>query len=122
MNKKFPDLKIKYKVWLENKDNNGILGDGKWKLLKSINETGSLKAAIENQGLSYRKTWDNLKKAEKLLGFPLIKPTRGGSRGGRTVLTQKGLKLVAAFDSFHEEFDNKIQEAFSLMINKLKND
>ena len=105
---------------MENEDNVGILGDGKWQLLKAIRDEGSLKGAIEKQKLSYRKTWGNLKKIEKLLGFPLIKPSRGGNEKGNTVLTKEGYVVVEAFDSFHREFDEKIQTAFQSMMEKLK--
>ncbi len=104
-------LSLKYKIWLETEDSKGILGDGKWKLLKTISETGSLNKAMKKLGLSYRKTWDNLNKIEKTLGFQIIKRQRGGKDGGNTELTHQGQAIVNAFDSFHEKYDTIISQA-----------
>ncbi len=106
------NIKLNYKIWLETSDNEGILGDGKWILLKTINETGSIKNAVDKLGWSYRKTWNSLKQIEKLLGFNILEKSRGGADGGNTNLTPEGQKLVKAFDNFHSEFDKQIQIAF----------
>lgn len=118
-NSKYKNIKVNYKVWLENETGSGILGDGKWKLFKAIEKEGSLMAATESLGISYRTTWNNLKKIEKLLGVPLLKKTRGGKEGGNTVLTDEGKKLMKAFDAFHAEFDVLIQNSISNLMNNL---
>lgn len=110
----------KYKIWLENSDGNGVLGDGKWLLLKAIEKHGSLMAATEQLGLSYRNTWNRLKKIEKLLGYSLIEKKRGGKDGGKTILTEKGIKLVQSFDKFHAEFDELINKSFETLFKDLK--
>ncbi|HQQ12954.1 MAG TPA: LysR family transcriptional regulator [Bacteroidales bacterium] len=116
------DFTIKFKIWLETKDDSGILGDGKWKLLKTINETGSLNAAMRKHGLTYRKTWDNLNKIEDKFGFPIIERQRGGKTGGKTVLTPQGQAIVTAFDKFHEKYDQIIAQALQETLgNKAKN-
>lgn len=114
----FDKLKFNYKIWLETEDGENILGDGKYKLLKAIEETGSLKAAIEKLGLTYRKTWDNLKRIEQKLGFPLINPTRGGLEGGCTTLTQEGKHIIAIFEKFHSEHDKLFHESANNIIGK----
>ena len=103
MSKQLNNLRLNYKIWLESSDHKGILGDKKCELLKAIDETGSLSDAMKKLNLTYRKTWDNLRKIEKELGFPLIKPTRGGADGGSTVLTDDGKIIIRAFDRFHAE-------------------
>lgn len=98
-------ISFKQKIWLETQDGENIFGDGKYKLLKTIEETGSLKLAMENLGLSYRKTWDKLKRIEKTLGFEIVRSTRGGSDGGSSEITEEGKKILAAFEKFHAEHD-----------------
>ena len=120
MSTDFSELKFKYKIWLETENGEGVLGEGKYRLLKKIEETGSLKLAIEQLGLSYRKTWDNLKKMEHELGFALIKPTRGGAEGGSTVLTLEGRIVIAAFDRFHREYDSIILQGFERILEEMK--
>ena len=50
-------IKPEYKVWLSTHTGEGIMGDGKWQILKAIEKTGSLMAATELLGLTYRRTW-----------------------------------------------------------------
>jgi molybdate transport repressor ModE-like protein len=111
-NSKYARLKLNYKIWLETEDNLGVLGDGKWILLKAIDETGSLKNAIDKLGLSYRKTWNNLQQIEERLGFPILETSRGGSEKGNTILTPEGKKIVKAFDRFHNRADKLMQKEF----------
>ena len=102
---KLQNIKFNQKIWLETEEGENIFGDGKYKLLKTIEETGSLKLAMEQLGLSYRKTWDKLKRIEKTLGFEIVSSTRGGSDGGSSQITEEGKKLLEAFEKFHAEHD-----------------
>ncbi len=120
MSKQLDKLRLNYKIWLESADCKGILGDKKCELLKAIDETGSLNDAMKKLNLTYRKTWENLRKIERELGFALIKPTRGGADGGNTVLTTEGKILIQAFDRFHTEYDQIIQQGFEKIINEMK--
>ncbi len=121
-NPKQVDLKsiqFNYKIWLSDKDGNGILGDGKWQILKTIEETGSLTAACKKLGLTYRRTWGDLKKIEQMLGFALLEKSRGGAEGGMSQLSPSGKKLVAAFDEFHKQVDGTINKAFEVFKRQL---
>ncbi|MCK9203733.1 MAG: LysR family transcriptional regulator [Bacteroidales bacterium] len=113
-------IRLHYKLWLSDEKENGILGDGKWQMLKLIDEKGSLKAACDGLGYTYRRTWGNLQKIEKFFGFPLLETYRGGSEGGKTVLTDDGRRLVRAFDVFHKSVDDQIAEGFKKFIDELK--
>ena len=105
---------------MSDKKDAGILGDGKWQILKLIDQKGSLKAACDELGYTYRRTWGDLKKIEKFFGFPLLEKHRGGSEGGKTVLTEEGKRLVKAFDQFHASVDALIQKGFDSFIENLK--
>ena len=120
MSSKMDNLRLNYKIWLETSGNIGVLGDKKCELLRAIDETGSLNEAMKKLGLTYRKTWDNLKKIEHELGFPLIKPTRGGVDGGSTVLTREAKIMIRAFEKFHIQYDTIIQNGFETILSDLK--
>jgi len=120
MSSKMDHLRLNYKIWLETAGAIGVLGDKKCELLRAIDETGSLNDAMKKLGLTYRKTWDNLRKIEHELGFPLIKPTRGGADGGNTVLTLEAKIIIAAFEKFHEDYDSIIQNGFETILSDLK--
>lgn len=109
-------LNLNYKFWLSDKEGKGIMGDGKWVILQKIEETGSLMAATEALGITYRKTWGDLKRIEKTLGFKLLEKSRGGKEGGQTILTEKGKKLVQAFGKLHQNIEKDIKVVFDTFI------
>ncbi|MEI6436983.1 MAG: ModE family transcriptional regulator [Bacteroidota bacterium] len=117
---KLSDIRLHYKIWMSDEKETGILGDGKWKMLKLIEEKGSIKAACDELGYTYRRTWGNLKKIEKFFGFLLLEKHRGGSDGGRTELSEEGKRLVRAFDAFHNTVDAHIQIGFENFIKELE--
>lgn len=113
------EIVLQHKMWLETKDGEGILGDGKWQILKAVDEEGSLTAACQKLGLTYRRTWGDLKKIEEQLGFPLLNKSRGGKEGGMSELSPQGKTLVDAFDKFHRTIDTTISTAFEEFRNSL---
>lgn len=106
------NFKLNFKIWLSTLSGKGIMGDGKWRILKAIEKHGSLKAATKALGLTYRRTWGDLKAIEEEFGFPLLEKSRGGAEGGKTELTPEGKNLVNAFDAFHSKVDVMMDEAF----------
>ena len=110
----------KFKLWLSLPDCEGVFGDGKWRLLKAIEETGSLSAAALSLGISYRKAWGDLKKAETRLQLRLIERYRGGISGGGTVITPEGQRWLKAYETFHVQIEHTVREAFSDMMRQLE--
>lgn len=110
--KSLENFKLNFKIWLSSPNGKGIMGDGKWQILKAIEKHGSLVAATKALGLTYRRTWGDLKAIEEEFGFPLLEKSRGGTDGGKTELTPEGKNLVNAFDAFHTKVDVMMDEAF----------
>jgi molybdate transport system regulatory protein len=108
----FNNIRLHHKIWLATTDDTGIMGDGKWLILKAIEETGSLVGACVKLNLTYRRTWGDLKKIEQMLGFQLLEKSRGGKEGGTSTLSPQGRLLVNAFDRFHQQVDGVIDNAF----------
>lgn len=117
--KSFGQLNLNYKIWFSDQSGKGIMGDGKWQILKTIDETGSLKAACKKLEITYRRTWNDLKQIEKSFGLPILESTRGGAEGGSMRLTVHGKKLIQAFDNFHNKVDILMQDHFGKMISEL---
>ncbi|HAQ62304.1 TPA: ModE family transcriptional regulator, partial [Candidatus Delongbacteria bacterium] len=69
MNNNEIKIRFNYKIWIETSEEKGILGYGQMRLLKAINETGTLNNAMKEIGFNYRKSWSKLKDIESLLGF-----------------------------------------------------
>jgi len=117
---KTSSITIHYKIWLESALGEGIMGDGKWRLLEAIDEKGSLSAASIALNISYRKAWGDLKKAEALLGTLLIDKQRGGAFGGTTNLTEYGKKYLALYKSFHKKLDTVFNKEFEAFLNEIE--
>jgi molybdate transport system regulatory protein len=107
------DVFVQYKLWLESISGEGIIGEGKVRLLKEIGLRGSLSAAAEALGLSYRKAWGDIRKAEALLGYPLTEKRRGGKEGGSSILTPQAVRLLDAYDALRKELNRNLDEAIS---------
>ncbi len=72
-------------------------------LLFLISDMGSIRQAAIHMGLSYQKAWEMINTLEKELGYKVMERRRGGKDGGKTSLTEKGKKLMYAFQSYEEE-------------------
>ena len=104
-------VRARFKLWLNTEEAEGVFGDGKWRLLKAIESAGSLKAASGMLGISYRKAWGDLKKAEQYLGVNLVERERGGDKGGRTGLTQEGKKWARVYGEFRKDIEDAVAKA-----------
>ena len=97
----------------------GIFGDGKWRLLAAIDREGSLGAACKSLGISYRKAWGDLGKAERRLGVRFLERRRGGIDGGSTALTDIGKDWLDRYGRFRARVERVAAEAFELHIAEL---
>ena len=69
-------------------------------LLFLILDTHSVKKASDMMALSLGKAWEMLNKLEKELGYSVVERRHGGSHGGRTDLTERGLRFLIAYQNF----------------------
>jgi molybdate transport system regulatory protein len=114
-----PDLAVHVRTWIESKGREGSFGDGRVRLLQAIDAAGSLRAAAEALGISYRKAWGDLKDAEACFARPLLEKTRGGADGGRTVLTAEGRALIDGYLAFRKKVDAAVGRAFGDLLRRL---
>lgn len=116
------ELKPKIKLWLNNDEFDGVFGDGKYSLLKAISDHGSITSAVKALNISYRKAWNDLKKAEDRLGKNLIAKSRGGAKGGSTSLTPEGQKLVEAYKAFRENVKKLVNKEYKKTMKNIINE
>ena len=105
-------LHPRFKLWLSTEDARGVLGDGKWRLLQAVGREGSLQAASKSLGISYRKAWGDLKKAQAGLGVALVEKQRGGRTGGQTTLTAQGKKWLKAYTRLRRDVEKTVATAY----------
>lgn len=87
-------------------------GPGIALLLRNIERTGSLLKAAEAMGMAYSKAWTLIKEIEKLWGFQLTYRDIGGQNGGGSTLTPEALYLLAQYEAFTEEVQDKCGNIF----------
>jgi molybdate transport system regulatory protein len=112
-------LRTRFKLWLSSKDIEGVFGDGKWRLLKAVENTGSISAASDLLRISYRKAWGDLNKAQDALNVALVQKQRGGNLGGKTILTSEGKKWVKAYAKFRTDIEKAVEKAYKKHIREL---
>ncbi|UNY97631.1 winged helix-turn-helix domain-containing protein [Zhouia spongiae] len=96
------NYKIKSRIWIEA-DDHVLLGHGRVKLLKSIEEYGSLSKAAKSLNMSYKKAWDLIDAINKSSEKPVVETAIGGKNGGGTNITKYGKKLIEAFEEINKK-------------------
>ncbi|MDG6220177.1 MAG: NUDIX domain-containing protein [Candidatus Thermoplasmatota archaeon] len=76
-----------------------LASEGRIKLLEKVQEKGSITAAAQEMGMSYRHAWGMLKKMEEAMGTALVESHRGGSSRGNSTLTEQGRTLLEYYRS-----------------------
>lgn len=103
-------MRLKYKVWLDFRGR--AFGDGPARLLDGVQNSGSLRKAAVDLGMSYNKAWRILHAAEQRLGFPLLDRSVGGSLGGGSQLTPRAKDLVERYRALSSDADVALREVF----------
>jgi len=91
-------LKVRFKVWLEI-DGEPVISEGKYRLLKEIEKTGSIMSAAKNLGLTYKRAHSQIKAIERRLGKRILERKR--KKGAE--LTEDGLSLINKYEKIYEE-------------------
>jgi molybdate transport system regulatory protein len=99
------------KLWVE-KDGRIVLSDYRVRLLRHIDETGSLAEAAARMGLSYRRAWGKVREIEQNLGVKLVESAAGGAGGGGSRLTADGKRYVDLFDRFRGTVEQEMALEF----------
>ncbi len=104
-------MEIRFKTWLENKGE-VIAGNGKVRLLKFIDELGSIQKAADQMGMSYRHAWGFIRKIEQHAGAKFVMTQIGGKEGGGARLTKAGKDFLRKYEAFRDGLDEYIQNKF----------
>ena len=105
-------LTPRVKVWLEAEGGYGF-GSGMIEILQAVDRAGSIKAAADALGRSYRHVWDRIKDAERAVGCPLVATQVGGQGAHRSDLTDAARRLVADFLAIRGRMIEVMEQEFA---------
>jgi molybdate transport system regulatory protein len=90
-------LTVKSKIWIANGKGEVVFGEGRLKILKAVDRSGSILGAATELHMSYRAVWGKIKASEDRLGKQLLTKQTGGKHGGGSVLTPFAKTLIESF-------------------------
>lgn len=96
-----------------------IIGEGRAKLLKFIDETGSISRAAEKMDMSYRHAWGIIKKMEENAKEEFVKSQRGGSKKRGSMLTPAGERLLKDYKTLKQEHKSEVYRNPTLTVDGL---
>ncbi len=114
-----PELEPGFRLWL-SRQKGAVFGPGKCRLLEAIDREGSLRAAADSLGISYRKAWGDLRAAEEALGLSFLTRTRGGANGGQSALNDTGKKWCAGYRRFEARIQKSVDTAFVRWLSEME--
>lgn len=114
------DVFLNYKIWLSGLTGHGQVEEETFNLLEQTQQHGSLSAAANALQISYRKAWGKIQDAEKILGYTLLNKQRGGKDGGNSQLTKDAMKLLEAYRTLQQKFDDSVETAFITFLKAIK--
>jgi molybdate transport repressor ModE-like protein len=74
-----------------------IVGELEARMLRTIDQTGSLSLAARTLDLSYPFLWNTISRIERAVNQKIVATERGGQKGGRAELTSQGKDLLQAY-------------------------
>lgn len=87
-------------------------GPGVAMLLQRVRKLHSLRSAAMDMDMAYSKAWTILRDAEQELGFKLLHSTTGGRGGGGAVLTERGERLLEAYETCEQALKEEAERLF----------
>lgn len=95
-------MKAVTKIIFLDESGEKVFGEGPFRLLQGIEETGSMRSSAAAMGMAYTKALKILKNAEKALGFPLTDRAAGGASGGGSRLTPEGKEWMMRYEAYRD--------------------
>ena len=95
-------MKAVTKIMFLNDSGEKFFGEGPARLLRGVNETGSLRKAAMSMDMAYTKALKLIKNEKTALGFTLIARETGGRDGGGSRLTNEGKEWLERYEQYRE--------------------
>jgi molybdate transport system regulatory protein len=96
------------------------LGPGRVELLELVGQTGSLRKAAQQMGISYMRAWQMIGYTNRCFSKPVVKAVRGGKSGGGASLTAFGKEVIALYRRMEQKSQRAVQEPWRNLRNFVK--
>ena len=107
MPKHQPLFTIRSKVWIVDEKGEVVFGLGRYRMLDTIQKTGSLNAAAKKLRMSYRAVWMRIRTSEQRLGKTLVERNGNGS-----CLTPFAHQLMTDFERLQNQVNDNSDANF----------
>jgi molybdate transport system regulatory protein len=104
-------MKPRFNLWVEA-DGEVVLSAWRVRLLETIQNSGSIRAAAGRLNIPYRRAWQKVHEMEDRSGLRLIETEVGGEGGGGARLTEHGHDVVARFHRFEAGLEAEILQRY----------
>ncbi|MEW5958638.1 MAG: LysR family transcriptional regulator [Chloroflexota bacterium] len=104
-------MQARANFWIEE-EGQVVLSSWRIRLLEAIAETGSISAAADKMGISYRRAWDKIHESEERLGVRLVETQTGGVGGGGSQLTASAQEYIQRFHEFTSGLNDLVAQRF----------
>lgn len=81
-------------------------------LLEQLQIIHSVQGACKSMSLSKSKAWKMINELERQMGYEIVARRHGGAYGGKTLLTEKGEKLLKEYKKMEERIFNDVRVEF----------
>lgn len=110
-------LQPRHKLWLTW---NGafLMGPRYMRFLEAVDRTGTIRAAGQEIGWSYRTCLNRIRDMERTLGARVLATSRGGSSRGGARLTPAARRLVTLFSSWRQAALRSSDAAFRKLVRR----
>lgn len=105
------ELRCQIKVTIFKDDK--FFGPGISRLIKLVDEMGSVKYAANAMNISYSKAWKMIDKMESELGILVVDRKPGGSGGGESVITNEGRQFLNNYELIVKKSKKYTMELFN---------
>ncbi len=106
------NISVRIKLWLEI-NGEPFFGEGRFQLLKGIEQYGSINKAAKAEKISYRRAWGYLHMMEKRLGIKMLNTQVGGANGGGTRLSEEAKELLSRYEEISSRLEGFVETEFA---------
>ena len=103
------DFKVNGSLWIETQGTR-FFGPGPVELLERIAETGSIKQAAQQMGMSYKKAWDLVNNMNTMAARPFVVTSTGGEKGGGSTISEEAKQMIIYHRQLRERFRQFLEQ------------